>query len=80
MRQRAAGLARFVRMAVLTTPRLTRREMIDADLDDMAALLGDEDVMRYYPRPYTRSEAQDWILWNQRNYREHGFGLWAITC
>jgi RimJ/RimL family protein N-acetyltransferase len=36
---------------VPTTPRLTLREMTDADLDDIAALLGDEDVMRYYPRP-----------------------------
>lgn len=66
-------------MAALTTSRLTLREMTDADLDDIAALLGDEDVMRYYPRPYTRSEARDWIAWNQRNYRDHGFGLWIIN-
>lgn len=53
--------------------------MTDADLDDMAALLGDEDVMRYYPRPFTRSEARDWISRNQRRYREHGFGLWIMN-
>ena len=65
-------------MAVLTTSRLILREMADADLDDMADLLGDENVMRYYPRPYTRSEAADWIAWNQRSYRDHGFGLWTM--
>jgi RimJ/RimL family protein N-acetyltransferase len=53
--------------------------MTDADLDDMAALLGDEDVMSFYQRPYTRAEAQDWIAWNRRNYHDHGFGLWAVN-
>jgi RimJ/RimL family protein N-acetyltransferase len=53
--------------------------MTDDDLDDMAALLGDEDVMRFYPRPMTRGEAADWIARNQRRYRDHGFGLWIIS-
>jgi RimJ/RimL family protein N-acetyltransferase len=64
---------------VLTTSRLTLREMTDADLDDLAALLGDEEVMRYYPRPKTRSEAGDWITRNQRRYHELGFGLWIMN-
>ena len=61
------------------TSRLALSEMADTDLDDMAALLGDEDVMSYYPRPYSRAESQDWIAWNQRNYHDHGFGLWTLT-
>jgi RimJ/RimL family protein N-acetyltransferase len=65
-------------MPVLTTGRLIMRELTGADLDDMAALLGDEQVMRYYPRPKTRDEARAWIEWNQWLYREHGFGLWAV--
>lgn len=66
-------------MRLPTASRLTFREMTDADLDDLAALLGDADVMRFYPRPFTRSEARDWIARNQRRYRENGFGLWIIT-
>jgi RimJ/RimL family protein N-acetyltransferase len=66
-------------MRLPTASRLTFREMTDADLDDMAALLGDEDVMRFYPGPMTRSEARDWIARNQRRYRDHGFGLWIIN-
>jgi RimJ/RimL family protein N-acetyltransferase len=58
--------------------RLRFREMSDGDLDDLAALLGDPEVMRYYPTPKTREQAQDWIDWNRRNYAEHGFGLWVI--
>jgi RimJ/RimL family protein N-acetyltransferase len=45
----------------------------------MAALLGDEEVMRYYPRPKTREEAQAWIDWNQRLYRDHRSGLWVMV-
>jgi RimJ/RimL family protein N-acetyltransferase len=66
-------------MRVPTASRLTFREMTDADLDDIAALLGDEDVMRFYPRPETRGEARRWIARNQRRYREHGFGLWVMN-
>jgi RimJ/RimL family protein N-acetyltransferase len=77
MRQSAEDYCDIV--TVLTTQRLIMREMTDADLDDIAALLGDEYVMRYYPRPKTRSEAQRWIDWNRSLYRDHGFGLWAIA-
>lgn len=58
------------------TARLRFREMTAADIGLMAALLGDPDVMRFYPRPKTRDEAMRWIEWNQANYAEHGYGLW----
>lgn len=61
------------------TARLAFRRMTEDDLDDMAALLGDPDVMRYYPRPKSREEARDWIAWNLRLYREEGHGLWVVT-
>jgi len=66
-------------MAVLTTQRLVLREMTGADLDHIAALFGDEEVMRYYPKPMTREESHAWVAWNQRLYRSLGFGLWAMV-
>jgi RimJ/RimL family protein N-acetyltransferase len=60
------------------TARLSFREMTEADLEAMAALLGDPVVMAYYARPKDRAEALAWIEWNQRLYREHGFGLWIM--
>jgi RimJ/RimL family protein N-acetyltransferase len=45
----------------------------------MADLLGDPQVMRHYPQPKSREQALAWIAWNQRLYREHGFGLWLLT-
>jgi hypothetical protein len=43
------------------TQRLVVREMTARDLDDMAALLGDPELMRHYPRPKSRDEALAWI-------------------
>jgi RimJ/RimL family protein N-acetyltransferase len=48
------------------------------DLDDMATLLGDPEVMRFYDRPKTREEARAWIEWNRRLYAECGYGLWLL--
>lgn len=33
------------------TERLRFRDMTESDIDLMADLLGDPDVMRFYPRP-----------------------------
>lgn len=51
----------------------------DPVLDDMAGLLGDPEVMRFYPRVRDRAEALQWIQWNQRLYQERGSGLWLMT-
>jgi RimJ/RimL family protein N-acetyltransferase len=53
--------------------------MLPDDLDNMALLLGDPEVMTYYPRPKTRAEAEHWISWNRGLYRTHGYGLWLLT-
>ena len=52
--------------------------MGEGDLDDVARLLGDPVVMRFYPATKTRAEALDWIRWNERGYAADGFGLWLL--
>ena len=59
--------------------RLAFRDMVPGDLDDMTLLLGDPEVMTYYPRPKTRTEAAQWIYWNRGLYKTHGYGLWLVT-
>ncbi len=61
-----------------TSERLSFRRMTMDDLDAMAGLLGDDEVMRFYPRPKSRLEAQAWIEWTLGNYARDGFGLWVI--
>nr|WP_308194359.1 GNAT family N-acetyltransferase [Microbacterium sufflavum] len=60
------------------TERLVFREMIDDDLDDLAALLGDPAVMTYYPAPKTRAESAAWIVRMRERYAQDGHGLWTL--
>ena len=67
---------------VLETQRMRLREYTRGDLETLAAMVGDEEQMRYYPRPKTRDEASAWIDRNVSLYEERGFGFWfmeAIT-
>src|SRR5262249_2795346 len=66
-------------MAVLATPPPGPSGRTRRAPHKHAAPFGDEDVMRYYHKPMTRDEANSWIEWNQRLYRSHGFGLWAMV-
>ena len=65
-------------MPVFQTDRLKAREMSMADLDFIAALLSDPEVMRFYPKCYSREEARGWIERQIRRYEVHGHGLWLV--
>lgn len=52
--------------------------MTPADLDDVAAMLGDPDLMTYYPAPKTRAESAAWIDRMGERYTRDGHGLWAV--
>jgi RimJ/RimL family protein N-acetyltransferase len=49
-----------------------------ADLDFVAAMLADPEVMRYWPSCCTRDEAADWIRKQQDRYATHGYGYWLV--
>jgi RimJ/RimL family protein N-acetyltransferase len=61
---------------LIETDRLRLREMEIADLDFVATMLADTEVMRHYPATYNRSEAQGWVERQRTRYAEHGHGLW----
>ena len=63
----------------IETPRLFLREMTEVDRDALAAILTDAETMKYYPKPYDDAGVRRWLDWTFGNYREHGFGLWAVT-
>ena len=65
--------------SILETPRLALREMTRDDLDFVAAMLADPEVMRYYPKCYNRDEAAAWVDRQLGRYREHGRGLWLAV-
>ena len=61
---------------ILETARLTVRELVPADLDFMAEMLADAEVMRYYPKRLTRDLSSDWIERQIARYMNDGYGLW----
>jgi RimJ/RimL family protein N-acetyltransferase len=63
---------------ILATDRLVLREFTPADLDFLAEMTADPEVMRYYPKVYTRGEAREWLERDLRRYAEHGLGGWLV--
>lgn len=62
--------------SILETPRLVLCELNDDDLDFVAEMLAHPEVMRFWPRPLTRTEAADWIRRQRERYARDGFGYW----
>lgn len=60
----------------LESERLALREMTHDDLDFVAAMLGDAEVMRWYPKVYSRAEAREWLERQLWRYSTYGCGLW----
>jgi RimJ/RimL family protein N-acetyltransferase len=63
---------------VLVTPRLALRELQPEDLDFVAGMLGDVEVMRHYPKPLDRAGAAGWIERQRQRYARDGHGLWLV--
>ena len=68
-------------MKILETDRLAVRHFRAEDLDGLATIAADPEVMRYVGdgRPVTREQARQWIEKSLLNYGRHGFGSFAVT-
>jgi len=64
---------------IFTTARLTLREMTADDLDFIAEMLGDSEVMRFYPKCYSRTEAEAWLSRQLERYHRDAHGLWLAV-
>ena len=67
-------------MFELETPRLHLRRFSLDDLDDLARIFRDPDVMKYMQSgiPRSREEAQSVIDLHINHWRDRGFGFWAV--
>src|SRR5258707_11632353 len=63
---------------ILQTPRLLLREMNHEDLDFMAEMLGDPDVMRHFPQTEDRAGAAAHIERQVDRYATWGYGPWLV--
>lgn len=64
---------------ILETPRLFLREMTQDDYPALAAILQDEQTMYAYEGAFSDEQTQNWLDLSLTNYKEHGFGLWAVV-
>jgi RimJ/RimL family protein N-acetyltransferase len=68
----------LLRLLPLRTARLTLRAVTERELEPLAAMLADPEVMRYFPRPMLRTEAEAFFRRNLARYRADGTGLFAV--
>lgn len=68
-------------MNVLETERLVIRHLRASDLDELSALCGDAELMRYVGdgQPLLREQVRLWIEKSLDNYVRRGFGCMAVT-
>jgi len=63
---------------ILTTQRLRLREMGPGDLDFLARMMSDPEVMQFYPRVLDRLGAREWLDRMMARYAEDGYALWLV--
>ncbi|MGB4776949.1 GNAT family N-acetyltransferase [Microbacterium sp.] len=64
---------------ILSTARLDLRELTDADVPALAAILTDPVAMAAYEGAFTNEEVADWLHRQRERYARDGFGLWAVV-
>ena len=64
---------------VLETDRLILRKYTKDDFSVLYEILSDPVTMQHYPKPYDEKGTMRWIDWSLQNYREYGFGWWALV-
>lgn len=63
---------------ILETERLALRELTPDDLDFVAEMLADAQVMRFYAMRYDRGAAFEWLERQRARYARDGHALWLV--
>lgn len=64
---------------MIETEHLVMREYTLQDFDVLYEIMYDPETMKHYPKPFDEERTRNWIEWNIQNYKEYGFGLWAVV-
>ena len=69
-------------MAEIETDRLHFRKLTWQDLDDLARIYQDPEVMKYrlHPKPATREQTQEMLEKILSHWQRYNFGRWAAIC
>ncbi|MDR2097661.1 MAG: GNAT family N-acetyltransferase [Spirochaetaceae bacterium] len=63
---------------ILETNRLSLREFLENDYDDLSEILQDKGVMYAYEHPFSNEEVENWYDKQIERYNKDGYGLWAV--
>jgi ribosomal-protein-alanine N-acetyltransferase len=63
---------------ILTGPRIVLRPLTDADAADFAAMNGDAEVMRHFPKPLGHAESEAFRARIARMFEDQGYGFWGV--
>ena len=63
---------------MLQTPRLFLRSWRQSDLEPLAEINADAEVMKYFPKILSRQESDALVERIEKHHQAHGFGLWAV--
>lgn len=74
----AAACARKLNHLELRTDRLILRRWRPGDREPFARMNADPEVMRFLNRPLRREESDAFVERIEKQFAEHGFGLWAV--
>ncbi|MEM0966236.1 MAG: GNAT family N-acetyltransferase [Verrucomicrobiota bacterium] len=66
-------------MTIIETERLLLREFETADIDSLAYIFADAEVMKFSRGIKSREETRAWLAKCSNNYSSFGFGLWAVV-
>ena len=69
-----------MQIPTIETERLTMRGFTPDDLDRLAEILSNAQVMHYMPggQPLSREKAEAKLRFILKHWEEHGFGWWAV--
>ena len=62
----------------MTNSPILLRQWKDEDLEPFVEMNGDPEVMRFFPKPLTRAEAEDFLNRMRTGITERGWGFWAV--
>ena len=63
---------------MIQTERCILREMQQSDIDDVACILQNPNVMYAYEHTFSTQDVQEWLDRQRLRYQRDGFGLWAV--
>ena len=65
-------------MKILETNRLVLNVIDDSIFDELANLLSNENVHRYFPKTLDRQESREFLAKVQKRQKEDGVSFWAV--